>query len=176
MLEKTVSLEIDKTYAAVKAAFASKNCKITSEKQPQQILIKQGSLWGTSPKTAKKIVEVNLETVDSGTHLTCVSRLSSDWKNITLVGCVLAAVLVGLCLWMSFDLSAFMLSRKHSFWSWIITSNGTIDFQVGQAFENLTKTLAAFLSAIILLEIAITIYVHARIDRFAEETINSLSV
>ncbi len=176
LLERTVSSDIDKTYAAVKAAFAGKDCKITSEKPPQQILIKQGSLWGTSPKTAKKMVEVNFATVDSGTHLTYSSRLSSDWKNITLVGCVLAAVLVGLCLWMSFDLSAFMLTRKPSFWSWIITANGTIDFQVGQAFESLTKTLAAFLSVIILLEIAITVYVRARIDRFAEEIINSLSV
>ncbi len=176
MLERTVNSEINKTYAALKVVFSSKDCKITSEKPPQQILVKQGSLWGASPKTAKKIVEVNLETVDSGTHLTCLSRLSSDWKNITLVGCILAAVLVGLCLWMSIDLSGFMLTRKPSFWSWIITSNGAIDFQVGQAFENLTKTLAAFLSIIILLEIAITVYVRARIDRFAEETINKLSV
>jgi hypothetical protein len=174
LLERDVSLEIDRTYAVVKAAFESKDCKITSEKPPQQILIKQGSLWGTSPKTAKKIVEVNLERVDSKTHLTCLSRLSSDWKNITLVGCVLAGVLVGLCLWMSIDLSGFMVTRKPSFWSWIITSNGAIDFQVGQAFENLTKTLAAFLSVIIFLEIGITVYVRARIDRFAEETINKL--
>ncbi len=174
MLERTVKLEIDKAYAAVKAAFSSKDCKIISEKPPQQILIKQGSLWGTSPKTAKKIVEVNLESVDSTTHLSYMSRLSSDWKNITLIGCVLAALLVGLCLWMSFDLSSFMATRKPSFWSWIITANGIIDFQVGQAFENLTKILAAFLSVIILIEIGITVYVRARIDRFAEEKINSL--
>ncbi|HUK85000.1 MAG TPA: hypothetical protein VLU95_03980 [Candidatus Acidoferrum sp.] len=176
MLERTVSSEINRTYKVVKAAFARKDCKITFEKPPQQILIKQGSLWGTTPKTAKKIVEVNLVSVDSETHLTCSSHLSSDWKNITLIGCFLAAVLVGLCLWMSFDISAFILTRKPSFWSWIITRNGNVDLQVGQAFENLTKILAAFLSVIILLEIAITVYVSPRIDRFAEEILNSLSV
>ena len=176
MLERTVGLEINKTYDAVKAAFASKDCKITSEKPPQQILVKQGSLWGTTPKTAKKIVVVNLVSVDSETKITWSSRLSSDWKNITLVGCILAAVLVGLCLWMFFDISAFMVTRKPSFWSWIITSNGVIDLQVGQAFENLTKTLAAFLSVIIVLEIAITVYAYARINRFAENIINSISV
>ncbi len=176
MLERTVSSEIDKTYEAIKAAFARKDCKITFEKPPQQILIKQGSLWGTTPKTAKKIVKVNLVSVDSRTNLSYSSYLSSDWKNITLIGCVLAAVLVGLCLWMSFDISAFILTRKPSFWSWIITNNGNVNLQVGQAFENLTKILAAFLSVIILLEIAITVYVSPRIDRFAEEIINSLSV
>jgi hypothetical protein len=175
LLERTVSLEIDKTFAAAKAAFANKDSKITSENPPQQILIKQGSLWGTTPKTSKKMVEVNLVSVDSGTKITCSSRLSADWKNITLVGCVLAAVLVGLCLWMSFDLSAFLLSRKPSFWSWLITSNGIIDFQAGQAFEALTRILAAFLSVIILLEIVITVYARAKIDRVAEEILNSIS-
>jgi hypothetical protein len=51
---------------------------------------------------------------------------------------------------------------------------GNVDFQVGRAFVSLTKSLAVFLSVIILLEIAIAVYVHARIDRFAEETLNSL--
>ena len=67
-----------------------------------------------------------------------------------------------------------MATQKPSFWSWLVTVNGSIDFQVGQAFVNLTKALAVFLSVIILLEIAIVVYVHAGIDQFAEETLNSL--
>jgi hypothetical protein len=39
---------------------------------------------------------------------------------------------------------------------------------------NLAKSLAGFLSVIILLEIVIAVYVHAGIDRFAEEPLNSL--
>ena len=149
LLEQTVSLEIDQTYANLKAALFNKGCKIISEESPKRILVKQGSLWGMSPKTAKKTIEVNLASVDSGTQVTCSSRMSSDWKNITLVGCVFAAVLVGLCLWMTFDLSAFMVTQKPSFWSWLATVNGSVDFQVAQAFVNLTKSLAVFLSVII---------------------------
>ena len=174
VLKRTVSLGIDKAYADVKAVLLEKGCKIISEEPPKQILVKQGSLWGMSPRTAKKTIAVNLVPVDSGTQVTCSSRLSSDWKNLTVVGCALAAVLVGLCLWMTFDLEAFMVTQKPSFWSWLVTVNGSVDFQVGQAFVNLAKSLAVFLSVIILLEIVIAVYVHAGIDWFAEGTLNSL--
>jgi hypothetical protein len=175
LFERTSSLDIDETYLAVKSVLADKKCKVMSETPPKEILVKQGSLWGTSPKTAKKTLKVNLVSVGSGTKMVCSSRLSSDWINITLIGCVFAAVLIGFCLWMALDLSSFMATHKPSFWSWLVTVNGNIDFQMGQAFENLTKALAAFLSLVIVLEIAIVAYVHARIDRFAEETLNSIS-
>ena len=174
LLERTVSLEIDKAYVFIKTAFSDKGCKIISEESPNKILLKQGSLWGISPNSAKKKIQVNLEAVDSVTKVTCSSRLSSDWKNITLIGCVLAAALTGLCLWMAFDLSTFIVTHKPSIWSWLVTVNGNIDFQVGQAFVNLTKTLAVFLLVIIFIEIAITVYVHVRINRFAEQTLNSI--
>ncbi len=173
MLERTVGLEIDKAYADLKAGLLEKGCKIISEEQPKQILVKQGSLWGMSPISAKKILEVNFASVDSGTQLTGSSRLSSDWKNLTVIGCALAAVLVGLCLWMTFDLNTALVTQRPSFWSWLITVNGSVDFQVGQAFVNLTKALAIFLSVIIILEIVVAVYVHRGIDRFAEKTFNS---
>jgi hypothetical protein len=175
VLERTVHLEINKAYSAVKTALTDKGCKVISEQSPNKILLKQGSLWGISPGSAKKKIQVNLESVNSETKVTFSSCLSSDWKNVTLIGCVLAVVLIGLCLWMAFDLNAFLVTRKPSFWSWLVTVNGNVDLQVGQAFVNLAKTLAAFLCFIILLEIAITIYVHSRIDRFTNEILNSLS-
>ena len=65
MLEQNVSLEIDKTYAKLKVALAQKGCRITSYESPKRILVKQGSLWGMSPKTAKKNIEVNLTSVEA---------------------------------------------------------------------------------------------------------------
>ncbi len=174
LLKQTVSLGIDKAYADLKAVLLEKGCTIISEEPPKQMLVKQGSLWGISPRTAKKTIAINFASVDSGTQVTCSSRLSSDWKNLTVIGCALAAVLVGLCLWITFDLEAFMVTQKTSFWSWLATVNGSVDFQVGQALVNLTKALAIFLSVIILLEIVIAVYSQAGIDRFAEEPLNSL--
>jgi hypothetical protein len=174
LFQRTVSLGIDKAYADLETVLLEKGCKMISEEPPKQILVKHGSIWGLSPKTAKKVIAINFASVDSESQVTCSSRLSSDWKNLTIIGCALAAVLVGLCLWIGFDLNAFMATAKPSFWSWLATVNGSVDFQIGQAFVNLTRALAVFLSAIILLEIAIVVYVQARIDRFAEGIFNSL--
>jgi hypothetical protein len=175
MREQTVSSEIDKAYADLKAALIQKDLRITFEEVPKRILVKQGSLWGLSPKTAKKTIDFNFVSVGSETRVKWYSRINSDWKGLTLVGCVLAAAMVGLCVWMSLDLTTFMIERKASFWSWLVAVNGDVDLQVGQAFVNLTRVLAAFLSAVILFEIADVVYVHAGIEKFAQEIMNSFS-
>jgi hypothetical protein len=127
-----------------------------------------------APKTAKKNMEFTLTQANLATQVTCKSSMSRDWKNITLIGCVLSTVLVGFCGWMAFDLTAFMASGKASFWSWLVNVNGSPDVQVGHSFVNLTLALAVFLSLIILFEVADVVYVQGRIDRFAEETLNSM--
>jgi len=170
LLKRTFSVEIDKSYTDLKASLAQQGCKIISEDPPKRILVKQGSLWGMSPATAKKTLDVTFEAVNSGTQVTCSSRLSSDWKNLTIVGCTLAAVLVGLCSWMALDLSTFMVTGKPTFWSWLVTVNGNLDFAVAQSLVNLTKALVVFLSVIIVLEIAVAAYAYAGIDNFAQKT------
>jgi hypothetical protein len=174
LLEKTVNLEADKTYANLKMVLLEKGCKTKSEQPFKRLLVKQGSLWGMAPKTAKKNMEFTLTQANLATQVTCKSSMSRDWKNITLIGCVLSTVLVGFCGWMAFDLTAFMASGKASFWSWLVNVNGSPDVQVGHSFVNLTLALAVFLSLIILFEVADVVYVQGRIDRFAEETLNSM--
>ena len=175
MAKRTVGLAIEEAYADLKTALVEKGCKILSEEPPRQISVKQGSLWGISPKTAKKTLNIQLAPIDSGTRVTCSSKLASDWKNITAVGCALAVVLVGLCLWMANDLGAFMVTHEPSFWSWLVTVEGNVDLQAGQAFVNLTWGLAVFLSVIIFLEAMIVVYAHTKINTFAEETLKQLS-
>ncbi len=89
-------------------------------------------------------------------------RLAPDWKNITLIGCAFALILVGLCVWMATDLNTVLATHQSSFWSWLIMVGSNVDLAVAQAFINLTWVLAVFLSAIIFLEAAIVIYVHSR--------------
>jgi len=175
LLSRTLSLTIDEAYVAFKGSLAEKGCKIISEDPPKHLLVKQGSLWGISPATAKKTVEVTFTPVDSGTQITCSSRLSNDWKNLTIVGCALAVVLVGLCLWMALDISAFITTDKATFWSWIATVNGNVDVSVAQDFVNLTKALAVFLSLVTVLEVAVAVYAYKRIDSFTREAFDELS-
>lgn len=172
LLEQTVNLKAEETYANLKAALLERGCTVVSEQPPAQILVKQGSLWGIMPKTAKKNINIKLTPADSGTRVSCSSKLSADWKNITLVGCALAAVLVGVCVWIASDLSAFMVTGAASAWSWIVA--GAVDLAAGQAFVNLAWGLAVFLLVVILLEGAVVGYVDSRIDVFAQEALNAV--
>jgi hypothetical protein len=174
LVERTVSLEIKKAYADLKAVLLEKNCTIIAEEVPVLISVRQGSLWGISPLTAKKVVNYRLAAVDSGTRITCSSSLASDWKNLTVIGCALAVVVASLCLWISMDLDALVTTQQQGYWSWIATVDGYIDAHTAQMFAGLTWMLAVFLAIILTAEVAIVVYVHFRINTFAEETLNTL--
>jgi hypothetical protein len=175
LLQQIVNLKIEEAYSKIKAAFVEKGCRVLSEESPRQICFRQGSLWGVLPKTAKKIVKVSLHPMDEGAKVSCSSKLASEWKNITLIGCALAVALAGLCVWMAIDLNKVLATHQSSFWSWLVMMGGNVDSAAAaQTFINLTWGLAIFLSAIIFLEGAIVIYVRSKIDAFAEDVLNQL--
>lgn len=175
MFERTVSLGIDEAYAHLKAFLLKRDCRIADEEPLTFISIKQGSLWGISPRTAKKVVSYRLSPVDSGTRITASSSLASDWKNLTVIGSTLAVLFMVLCWWIAADLEAFMITQEPSYWSWIVMVDSYIDFQTGQMFAGLTRMLAVFLAIILALEAVVAVYTHFRINVFAEETLKALS-
>jgi hypothetical protein len=170
-----VSLGINEAHADLKAFLLRKGCRIVAEEPPTFISVKQGSLWGISPRTAKKVVQYHLSPVDSGTRISCSSSLASDWRNLTIIGSALAVLLMALCLWITTDLEAFMITQESTYWSWIVMVNSYIDFQTGQMLVGLTRMLAVFLAIIIALEVVIAVYAHSKINAFAEETLKTLS-
>jgi hypothetical protein len=174
LVERTVGLEIEKAHAELKALLLEKNCRIITEETPVLISVRQGSLWGISPVTAKKTVTYHLASVEDRTRVTCSSSLASDWKNLTVIGCVLSVVVVALCLWMAADLDALVATQQQGYWSWIATVDGYVDVQTAQMFTGLTRMLAVFLATILAAEVAIVVYVQTKINTFAEETLNAL--
>lgn len=119
-------------------------------------------------------MEFKLQPADLETKISASTKLSSDWKNVTIIGCAFAVVLVGVCMWIAFDLTNFMAVQQPNFWSWIVTAGGDVDFAAGHAFVNLSWVLAVFLSAVVAAEALIAFWVHKKIDGFAEETLKSL--
>ena len=174
LLERTVGLEIEKAHAELKALLLQKGCRIVAEESPVLISVKQGSLWGISPVTAKKNVNYRLKAVDSGTRITCSSSLAADWKKLTIIGCGLSVVVVVLCLWMAVDLDTLVATQQQGYWSWIATVDGYVDVQTAETFAGLTRMLAVFLAFILAAEVAIVVYVQFRMNTFAEETLNAL--
>ena len=174
MVELTVDLEIEKAYAELRALLLEKGCKIDAEEAPTLISVRQGSLWGISPLTAKKVVNCRLASVDSGTRITCSSSLASDWKKLTLFGSVVAVVFASLCIWIFMDLDMHLTTQQQSCWSWIATVNGYIATQTVQMFTDLLRMLTVFLAITLAAEMVIVAYVHFRINAFAERTLSAL--
>lgn len=172
--QRIVNIKIEETYLKLKAVLVEKGCLVVSE-TPQQLLVKQGSLWGISPKAAKKTINITLYPIEDKTSITYSSELTSDWKNITLIGCILALALVVVCVWMAIDLGAFLVDGNPRFWSWLVTASDHVEFQAGEAFINLTWSLAVFLSVVVISEFAILAYVRSKIDVLAEEALSQLS-
>ncbi len=174
LFEKNVVLEIADAYSELKTQLLRAGCRVTAEEPPVQITVAQGSVWGVSPRSAKKLVSCRLSPLSSGTRVTCSSSLASDWKNLTIAGFVLSAVLLVLCSWIVLDLEAFITLQKASFWSWITTAGRYFDVQKAWLFVDVTVALAVFLVVTIAVEAVIVFYVHRKIDEFAKETLESL--
>jgi hypothetical protein len=65
-------MPITETYADLKAHFDQKGCLVTSAPPPTSVSVKQGSLWGISPQSAKKTVTCNLTQKGSQTRFLAV--------------------------------------------------------------------------------------------------------
>ncbi len=168
MLEQTLNLQINDAYLKLKDTLEQKGCKILYEQSPENLIAKQGSLWGISPQSAKKKLTCNLEPKGFETSIAITSKLSGDWVNITLIGTAISIVILGLCLWIGFDLSNFLVSNQVSTWSWIALVGSYVDYDLGESFVRLTWILSAFLSVIIASEIFVYIYSKKKIDSFGK--------
>ena len=168
-------MEIEKVYAGLKAFLLKSNCKIISEEPPIFISVKQGSIWGVSPRSAKKIASYRLFPLGSGTRIASSSSLASDWKNLSIIGSILSVIVALLCFWIAVDLDAYITTQKPSNWSWLAGAYGYTGFQRALILANLTKVLAVFLAITLALEILVAVYVSVRINAFAEESLRTLA-
>ncbi len=174
LFDRTIPLEIEKTYANLKALLLSKGCRVIADEAPNHLSVSQGSIWGISPKTAKKVISYRFASLDSGTRLTVSSKLASDWKNITLIGSAFSVIMAFLCLWIASDIDVLMITQKPGYWGWVAMTDGYANLQLAQAVAALTRGLAVFLAVVVALEIMIFLYVNSKIDEAAKEYLNSL--
>jgi hypothetical protein len=174
--ERTVDLQIEQAFAELKTILLARGCNIITEKPPKLISVKHGSLWGISPRTAKKTVSYHLSSVDSETRITYSSKLASDWTSLTVIGSGLAVLVASLCLWVALDLKTFTVTQEPSYWSWIVTVDGFGGFLEAQILANLMISFTVFLAIILAVEITIFIYVFYRINAFAEEILRTLGL
>ena len=174
LFDRTIALESEKTYANLKTLLLSKGCRVIADEAPNHLSVSQGSIWGVSPKTAKKVISYRFSSLDSGTRLTVSSTLASDWKNITLIGSAFSLIIAFLCWWIASDMDLLMTTQKPSYWGWIAMIDGYANLQVAQAVAALTRGLAVFLAVVVALEIIIFVYANSKMDDFAKGYLDSL--
>jgi len=174
LVEQTLPVTNEKAYAKLKAILLENGCSVIAEEPSTFLKVRQGSLWGISPRAAKKVISCRFVPVDSGTRVTLSSRLASDWKNLTIVGSVLAVIVASVCWWISLDLEGFITTHQATYWSWLATSNGYISYEFAQAFADMSRWLAIFLVVVVILEAVIFVYASKKIDLFAKYCLNLL--
>jgi hypothetical protein len=173
--ERISSLKIESAYSEVKTLLLEKGSKIVSEEPPKHILIRHGSLWGISPKYAKKIVSYRIFPHKSGIKIVSSSSISPDWLNLTLWGNIIAGAVAVVFWWIASDISNYLANRNLGYWTWLAQAFGYPHAQRAFFMINLTKALSIILVITILLEILDVFIVYRKIDTFAKEILDELT-
>jgi hypothetical protein len=174
LAEVIVSVGIDEAYAKLKAQLTQNKCRIIAEKAPENVSVVQGSLWGTSPKTAQKKTNYTLWKDASGTHVASASTLTAGYINLTVVGCMLSVALALVCVWMAYDVQAYVSNGVQGFWSWLAQTHGRLNDDMAALFIKIMWIFVAFLTVTLVAETIIIFRVRAKKELFAEETLKTL--
>ncbi len=169
-----MNLELNEVFSKLKASLIRNNCKIIAEEPLKIIEILQGSLWGTSPKTAQKKTQYRLRQNAQGTYIASTSSLTSGYINLTLSGVALSIGLMLLCIWIALDLQTYSLMGAQGFWGWLVQINGRVDSGVTASLIRLSWILATFLAATLVAESLVISWIRSRIDALAEEILKTL--
>lgn len=174
MPEKTIPLPIEETYQKLRNLLLTKGCKIVNEQPPNFAWIKQGSLSGILPKSAKKNIRFELSSSESKTKITAKSDIDSVWTNLTLYGSILATVLAGVLLWAAADMEAYAMTAKSGVWTWLAGAYGYPDVDRVLFTVAVNRDAAFFLILAVVFEVVIAAYVYPRKDAFAKDALNEL--
>lgn len=170
-----VKAEAEAAFTQLKTLLNKNKCEVTAENAPFSLSAIQGSLWGVSPKTAKKTLNFQLAQTSLGTHISGTSNLSLNYVKLSVVGCVFAVLLSTVCIWISMDLSTFAVTRSPNSWSWLINnSGGYANVQGALLLSELTRVFAVFLWFTLALETIILVYVHRKVGEFVIEILEAL--
>lgn len=151
------------------------NCRLVAEERPKHIYVVQGSLSGILPLSAKKLVSFHLTSEGLGTKIQSSSQISSDWKNLTLYGNIVAALVAAIFVWIATDMNNFLESGRIGFWTWLAQMYGTHNPWGAFFMIKVIQALAIVLTVTILIEILIVIYVYPRKNAFSKQVLEKIS-
>ncbi|MCW4028254.1 MAG: hypothetical protein NWE92_01220 [Candidatus Bathyarchaeota archaeon] len=173
MLTHSIDLSLPEAYRKLKICFVENGCVAIDESEPTQIRFRQGSMWGVTPKNAKKTINATLKATGGKTEVAMASAWTEDWLYLTVGGCIFAALFAGIAFWLAVDLSGFLAGAGVGVWSSLIAAN-SLYLGPLRSLVSLAYGLGVFLLAVILVEAAITVNVKKNLDAFAQEVLCKL--
>lgn len=175
MFETNIASGLSETYVKLKTLLLKNGCIIIAEEVPDQISVLQGSVWGVSPKAAKKNITFRLSASENQTRVIANSAWTLSYKLLTLIGSSLATVLMLLCGWIFISLRDYVSTAKMNYWSWLANTNGFVDSQKAHLFINLTEIMVVFLAITLIMEIMVVAIALLRKDSFAKESLGKFT-
>jgi hypothetical protein len=173
LAEASIKAEVKLTFDKLKTIIANEKDKIVYEDPPHSLTLVQGSIWGITPRTAKKITTYTLSQEAQETRITSKTHLTSDYVNLALAGCIFSIALLIVCIWIALDLQN-LAANKTIFWSWLALTSGQVDSNKANVFLWLTWFLSVFLAASLALEAFIISKIRSGIGVFTQETLKAL--
>ena len=125
--------------------------------------------------SAKKVVSFSLSSEGSQTKVEASSQISSDWKNWTLYGNVISALVIALFVWITSDINNYIQTSKPGFWTWIAQLWDSPNMLEAIFVNNLIQAVTIFLAAVVIIEILIVIYVYPRKNTFSQHIIEKIA-
>ncbi len=122
MMEKITKLPDKEAYNELRDILLREKCKIIDDDPPKRIVVEQGSLWGYSPKTYKKIISFHFIPYDSGTRVVSDISWTSDNIALTILGLIVCVIFAGLFWWLKAEVSRI--------WWWSSTLINTLNLFV----------------------------------------------
>ncbi len=174
MREMMLKVEAEEAYKKLRILLPKKECTLIAEEPPRIIIAIQGSLWGMSPRTAKKQLRFQVSPKTLETQISATSKLSSDYVKFAAAGCVFAIALIILLAWINIDIRVFAETQTQTTWNWLVQKGTFPNPQGVQLLTRLTQTFEIFLSIVTALETIVVAYIRFKIDYFAEDILETL--
>jgi hypothetical protein len=174
LAQATIDTSVEETYIKLKTELTQRKFKITNEQPPNSLTAVQGSIWGTSAKSAQKTTKYTLQQTRAGTRLTAKSTLTKKYVYFTVVGVLFSLIVLFICAWIAIDVQTYLNTENPSTWSWLAQSGGEIDLDKTLIFTRLSWILTTFLALTLLAEGFILIRLRRSLDAFAGEILKAL--
>ena len=130
---------------------------------------------GILPMNAKKVVSFHLSSEGSETKISSSSEISKDWKNLTLYGSIITAIVIGIFVWITIDMINYIETASPSFWAWLAQIYLPHDPLMANLMISLIQSLTIVLALTIVFEILIVIYVYPRKNSFSRQVLEKIS-